>query len=142
MIPGKHYYDSIQRQSRCKDDVYALDTINAADLDETYGTYVGDECFDIHEYDVDTDHDTDDYTDDGTNDDTDDDTDVGGAGTCILSMFPAAVPGSLVRAVLSTWSLVFGLWSLVLSSLKRFGDTIRIAVGQRLPCLHQVLNLV
>ena len=33
-------------------------------MDETYGTYVDDECFDIHDYD-DTDHDTDDDTDDG-----------------------------------------------------------------------------
>ena len=29
-------------------------------MDETYGTYVDDECFDIHDYD-----DTDDDTDDG-----------------------------------------------------------------------------
>ena len=34
-------------------------------MDETYGTYVDDECFDIHDYD----------------DDTDDDTDNGGRGT-------------------------------------------------------------
>ena len=27
-------------------------------MDETYGTYVDDECFDIHDYDDDTDHDT------------------------------------------------------------------------------------
>ena len=61
-----------------------LDTINAAGMDETYGTYVDDECFDIHDYDDDTDHDTDDDTDDDThddtNDDTDDDTDDGGRG--------------------------------------------------------------
>ena len=44
-------------------------------MDETYGTYVDDECFEIHDYD-DTDHDT----DDDTNDDTDDDTDDGGRG--------------------------------------------------------------
>ena len=49
-------------------------------MDETYGTYVDDECFDIHDYDDDTDHDTDDYTDDYTNDGTDDDTDDGGRG--------------------------------------------------------------
>ena len=53
-------------------------------MDETYGTYVDDECFDIHDYDDDTDHDTD-YdtdadTDDDTNDDTDGDTDDGGRG--------------------------------------------------------------
>merc|ERR1712014_41011 len=40
------------------------------------GTYVDDECFDIHDYDDDTDHDT----DDDINDDTDDDTDDGGRG--------------------------------------------------------------
>ena len=53
-------------------------------MDETYGTYVDDECFDIHDDDDDTDHDTDDDTDDDidddTNDDTDDDTDDGGRG--------------------------------------------------------------
>ena len=63
-------------------------------MDETYGTYVDDECFDIHDYDDDTDHDTDDDTDDDTdndiNDDADDDTDDGGRGTCSLSKFPAA----------------------------------------------------
>ena len=52
-------------------------------MDETYGFYVDDECFDIHDYD-DTDHDTDDCTDDDTdadtNDDTDDDTGDGGRG--------------------------------------------------------------
>ena len=83
MVSRKHYYHSIQRQSLCKDHNYVLDTINAADMDETYGTYV-DECFDIHDYDHDTDHDTDDDTDadteDDTNDDTDDDTGDGGRG--------------------------------------------------------------
>ena len=53
-------------------------------MDETYGTYVVDECFDIHDYDDDTNRDTDDDTDndtdDDTNDDTDDDTDDGGRG--------------------------------------------------------------
>ena len=34
-------------------------------MDETYGTYDADECFDIHDYDDDTDRDTDDDTDDG-----------------------------------------------------------------------------
>ena len=29
-------------------------------MDETYGTYVDDACFYIHDYDDDTDHDTDD----------------------------------------------------------------------------------
>ena len=53
-------------------------------MDETYGTYVDDACFEIHDYDDDTDHDTDDDTDDDadddTNDDADDDTDDGGRG--------------------------------------------------------------
>ena len=53
-------------------------------MDETYGTYVDDECFDIHDYDDNTDpdtvDDTDDDTVDDTNDDTDDDTDDGGRG--------------------------------------------------------------
>ena len=84
MVSRKHYYHSIQRQSLCKDHIYVLDTIRAACKDETYGTYVNDECFDIHDYDDDTDHDTDDDagddTDDDTNDDTDDDTDDGGRG--------------------------------------------------------------
>ena len=62
-------------------------------MDETYGTYVDDECFDIHDYDDDTDHDTDvdtdDDTDDDTNDDTDDDTDDGGRG----NLYTIKVPG-------------------------------------------------
>ena len=50
-------------------------------MDETCGTYVDDACFDIHDYDDDTNHDTDDDdTDDDRNDDTDDDTDDGGRG--------------------------------------------------------------
>ena len=36
-----------------------------------------------------------------------------GAGTCMLSKFLAAVPGSLL---FGSWSLVLGLWSLVLGS--------------------------
>ena len=48
-------------------------------MDETYGTYVDDECFDIHAYDDDTDVDTDDDLDDA-NDDPDDDTEDGGRG--------------------------------------------------------------
>ena len=44
-------------------------------MDESYGTYVDDECFDNHDYDVDDDDDTDDDTDDNTDDDHDDDTD-------------------------------------------------------------------
>ena len=38
-------------------------------MDVTYGTYVADDCFDIHDYDDGTDDDT----DDAINDDTDDD---------------------------------------------------------------------
>ena len=54
-------------------------------MDETYGTYLDDAFFHIHDYDDDTDHDTDDDTDDHTdddttNDDTDDDADDGGRG--------------------------------------------------------------
>ena len=52
-------------------------------MGETYGTYVDDECFDIHDYDDtyhDTDDDTDDDADDDTNGETDDDTDDGGRG--------------------------------------------------------------
>ena len=41
-------------------------------MDETYGTYVVDQMFDMH--------DCDDDTDDDTKDDTDDDTDGGGRG--------------------------------------------------------------
>ena len=37
-------------------------------MDETYSTYVDDECFDIHDYDDDTDHDTVDDTDDDISD--------------------------------------------------------------------------
>ena len=89
MVSRKYYYHSIQRLCRCKDHIYVLDTIRAAGMDETYGTYVDDECFDIHDYDDDTDHDTDDDTDDDdtdddtdddANDDADDDTDDGGRG--------------------------------------------------------------
>ena len=46
-------------------------------MDETYGNYVDDALFDIHEYDDDTVHDTDDDNDDDTDDDTTDDTDDG-----------------------------------------------------------------
>ena len=65
-------------------------------MEETYVTYIDDECLDIHAYDTDTDDDAD--------DDTEDDTTtllmmilmMVGAGNCILSKFPAGVPGSLV----------------------------------------------
>ena len=45
-------------------------------MDETYGTYIDDECFDIHDDDDAADDDTDHNTDEGTDDDTDDDTNV------------------------------------------------------------------
>ena len=61
-------------------------------------------CVDIHDYDDDTDYDPDDDPDDDTSDNTNDDTDDVGAGTCILSKFSAAVPGSLVLVVLGPWS--------------------------------------
>ena len=74
MVSRKHYCHSIQRQSRCKDHNYVLDTISAAGMDETYGTYGDDDCVDIHDYDDDTHHDTDDdtYDDTGGDADTDD----------------------------------------------------------------------
>ena len=105
MVSRKHYYHSIQRQSRCKDHIYVLDTIRAAGMDETYGTYVHDECFDIRDYVDGTDHDNDDDTgdgtDDGTNGDTDDDTDDGGrrnrrplpGGAVHFSPHPGPPPG-------------------------------------------------
>ena len=58
-------------------------------MDKIYGTYVDDECFDIHDYD-DTDDDTDDATEDDTNDGTDDDTDDGGRG----NLYPIKAQGS------------------------------------------------
>ena len=64
-------------------------------MDETYGTYVDDECFDIHDYDDDdTDHDTDDDTNDGTDDDTDD----GGRGN------RRPLPGGAVHFLSPPWS--------------------------------------
>ena len=63
-------------------------------MDETYDTYVDDECFDIHDDDNGTDHatdhDTDDDTDDDTNDDTDDHNDDGGRG----NLYPIKDQGS------------------------------------------------
>ena len=63
-------------------------------MDETFGTCVDDERFDIHGHDDDTDHDADDDAgddaDDDTNDDTDDDTDDGGRG----NLYPIKAPGS------------------------------------------------
>ena len=56
---------------------------------ETYGTYVDDECFDIHDYDDDTDHDSNDDAGDDTDDNTNDDTDDGGRG----NLYTIKVPG-------------------------------------------------
>mgnify|MGYP007016768084 CR=1 FL=1 len=71
-----------------------MDLIHAANMDETYGTFIDDECFDIHDSDDDTDHDTDDDTDDdaddATNDDTDADADDGGRG----NLYPIKAQGS------------------------------------------------
>ena len=65
-------------------------------MDETYGAYVDDECFDIHDHDDDIDHDTDDDTDDETDDDTngntDDDNDDGGRG----NLYPIKAQGSRI----------------------------------------------
>ena len=70
-------------------------------MDETYGTYVDDECFDIHDYDDDTDHDTDDDTgddtDDDTNDDADDDTHDGGRGNLYITKVPRCCFGYFLR---------------------------------------------
>ena len=59
-------------------------------MDDTYGTYVDDKCFDSHDYDDDTDEDTDDDTDEDTDDDTDDATDDGGCG----NLYPIKAEGS------------------------------------------------
>ena len=63
---------------------WLLRPLIGAGINATYGTYVDDECFDIHNCDDDTDHDTDDDADYDadvdTNDDTDDDADDGGRG--------------------------------------------------------------
>ena len=81
-------------------------------MDATYGTYVDDKCFDIHAYDVDTDHDTnedtDDNTDDDTNDDTDDDTDDGGHG----DQYTIAYSETLMLDVVQPWlSILEELWT-------------------------------
>ena len=63
-------------------------------MDETYGTYADDGCFDVHDYDDDTDYDTDDDTDDDaidvTTGDTDEDPDCGRRG----NLYPIKVQGS------------------------------------------------
>ena len=80
-------------------------------MDETYGTYVDDECFDIHDYDDDTDHDTDDDLDDDTDDnsnDTDDDTDDGGRG----NLYPIKVQDSRIKGLVQArMSILEELWT-------------------------------
>ena len=62
-------------------------------MDETYDTYVDDECFGNHEYHDDavhdTDHDTDDDVDDDAHYDTDDGTDDGGRRNLYRVQVPA-----------------------------------------------------
>ena len=81
--------------------VVIVDLIRVVGIDETYDTYVDDECFDNHDYNDDTDHDTDDDTDDKIEDDpnyfTDDDIDDGGRGTAILYTFLAVLTHSEKR---------------------------------------------
>ena len=69
-------------------------------MDETHGTYFDDNCFDIHDYDDNTDHDTDDVTDDNTDDDTNDDTDDGGRGN-LYPTYECSRINDLVRARMS-----------------------------------------
>mgnify|MGYP001263260575 CR=1 FL=1 len=86
----------------------ALDTINAAGMDKSYGTYGDDECFDIQDYDDDLDHDhdtdddRDDDTDDDTNVDTDDDTDGGGRGN--RRPLPGGAVGGVATHPRPTWT--------------------------------------
>ena len=89
-----------------------MDIINDAGTDETYGTYVDDECFGIHDYDDDIDHDTDDDTGDDSDDDTNDDIDDD-------NLYTIKVPGccSWVPGPCGPWSLVVGPWSLLLCGL-------------------------
>ena len=84
--------------------------LNAAGMDKTFGTYVDDACFDIHDNDDDTDHDIDDDVGDDidgdTNDDTDNYTDDGGRGnlypisrldtgiTSKMNLYPIKAAGS------------------------------------------------
>ena len=71
-----------------------LDIINAAGMDETYGTYVDDECFDIHDYDDVTDHDADDNSDDDTDADPNEVTEGGRRGNlCRIKGFGGWVGG-------------------------------------------------
>ena len=64
MISRTTFYYTVQRQNRCDDHVHVVDIIHVAGMHGTYGTYVDDACFDIHDHVDDTDHDTDDDTDD------------------------------------------------------------------------------
>ena len=78
-------------------------------MDEPYGTHVDDECFDIHDYDDDTDHDTDDGTDNDIDEYTNDDTDDGGRGYLYTLKVASC---SWVSSPCGHWSLVFGPWPL------------------------------
>ena len=93
-------------------------------MDETYGTQVDDECFDIHDYDDDTDHDTtddtDDDTDDDTNDDTDDDTDDGGRGNNCVVKIGFGNEGKKLRWGLSPRVLNFVWGTKLQTTLVRF----------------------
>ena len=86
----RQYHHQYHRQyhhhsHECQNTHLQLDILHDAGMDETYGTYVDEECFDIHDYD-----DTDDDTDDDTNDDTDDDADDCGRG----NLYPIKPQGS------------------------------------------------
>ena len=75
----------VQQQSRCDDHILVVDIINAAGMDETYGTSVDDECVVIHVYD------------DDTNDDADGDADDGGRGDLCTIAYSETLILDLVR---------------------------------------------
>ena len=78
-------------------------------MDETYGNYVGDACFDFHDYD-DAGHDTDDDADDDTADNTNDDT-GGNADDCGRgNLYPIKVQGSASWSVLLTIFFSMPFW--------------------------------
>ena len=71
-------------------------------MGETYGTYVDNACFDIHDYDADTDHDTIDDTN------TEDDTDDGGWG----NLYTIAYNEKLFLDLVRPWmSILEELWT-------------------------------
>ena len=83
--------------------INVVDIIHVADMDETYGTYVDDECFGNHDYNDDADHDTDHGTDDDVDDDPtydiDDDTDDGGSGNLYSIEVPSSFFFNIPKAV-------------------------------------------